>query len=93
MNLETTSVPSPMEEAPGSKDLAAIASYLSLKTSVDLDTLLRGIERWIIVEALELSQGNQLAASRRLGVKYTTLNDKIRRHQIVLRKRVTVDVL
>jgi DNA-binding NtrC family response regulator len=93
MNLETTAVPSSAAEAPRDKDLAAIAIYLSRKTDLDLGSLLGKLERRIIIETLEFTQGNQLAASQKLGVKYTTFNDKIKRHQIVLRKRIMVEDL
>ena len=78
-------------EVPGSESLAAIAIYLSRQTNVDLSSLLGELERRIIIETLKSTQGNQLAASQRLGVKYTTLNDKIKRHRIALLKRIVVE--
>jgi len=79
------------KENPGSESLAAIAIYLSRKTDADLPSLLGELERRIIIETLRSTKGNQLVASRRLGVKYTTLNDKIKRHRIDLRKRIFVE--
>jgi DNA-binding NtrC family response regulator len=78
-------------EFPVSDSLAAIAIYLSRKTEADLHSLLSELERRIIIETLKSTQGNQLAASQRLGVKYTTLNDKIKRHRIALQKRIVVE--
>ena len=79
------------QENPVSESLAAIAIYLSRKTDADLPSLLGELERRIIIETLRSTKGNQLVASRRLGVKYTTLNDKIKRHRIDLRKRIFVE--
>jgi len=79
-------------EIPGGLDLTAIAVYLSRRAGADLGQLLGELERRIIIEALESARGNQSEASRKLGVKYTTLNEKIKRHRIALRKRTWVDV-
>jgi len=75
----------------GGKDLAAIAIYLSRRTAVDLDLLLGELERQIIIETLKSTRGNQWEASQKLGVKYTTFNEKVKRHRIAFRKWIAVD--
>ncbi len=47
-----------------------------------LKPFLDDIERTVILAALGWTGGNQVEASRLLGVKYTTLNEKIKRYRI-----------
>jgi len=48
---------------------------------------IEGVERRMIVRALDRVYGNQHAASRLLGIKITTLSAKIKKYGIVLEKR------
>jgi len=45
-----------------------------------LKRLLDTIERLIIIRALNRSRGNQRSAAVHLGLKYTTLNEKVKKH-------------
>ena len=49
-----------------------------------LDTL----ERLIIIRALDRSRGNQRTAAVRLGLKYTTLNEKVKKYGLRFSKSV-----
>lgn len=55
---------------------------LVLGNGFKLDHHVRKFEMNIIRYALQVSNDNQLAASRLLGIKPTTLNTKIKRYQI-----------
>jgi len=76
---------SPAEEA---AEIGAIADYWSRRPSIPLDFLLEELERRIIVAALTRTRGNQRAAAVRLGLKYTTLVEKVKRHRIAIERQV-----
>jgi len=46
------------------------------------------LEKKIILNVLEKVQGNQRNAARILGIKYTTLNEKIKKYGIRFQKRL-----
>jgi transcriptional regulator with GAF, ATPase, and Fis domain len=62
--------------------LRLVAANLPL----DLKDFIQKIERDIIVRTLASVQGNQKAAARLLGLKHTTLNEKVKRFRIRFRK-------
>ncbi len=72
-------------EAP---DIGFIAEYLSRRPFGSLSFLLEDLERRIIVAALTQTKGNQRAAATRLGLKYTTLSEKVKRHGIEIERQV-----
>lgn len=75
------------EDAPEAVDPAEMALRLvAANLPLDLKDLIQGIERGIIVRTLALVQGNQKAAARMLGLKHTTLNEKVKRYGIRFRK-------
>ena len=49
---------------------------------LDMKSLITGLEQILICGALEATLGNQRKAARLLGLKYTTLNEKLRRFSI-----------
>ncbi|MBX3295780.1 MAG: hypothetical protein KF762_08715 [Acidobacteria bacterium] len=51
--------------------------------TIGLEDAVRHFERYFILEALELTAGNQKKAAELLGVKHTTLHAKIRRLGII----------
>jgi len=61
--------------------------YFFLSSRVPLKKLMDSVERNIIVRTLSKVNGNQKRASRVLGVKHTTLNEKIKKYKIHLSKR------
>lgn len=69
-------------------DIATIADYLSRRPVLSLGFLLDELERRIIVEVLNRTMGNQRAAAARLGVKYTTFVEKVKRHGIEIERQV-----
>jgi DNA-binding NtrC family response regulator len=50
-----------------------------MDSSRDLKSLVREFERRLIIHALELHQGHQRRAAASLGVRPTTLNEKMKR--------------
>lgn len=58
-------------------------SGLKLGKGFSLVEHLADYEKGIIQYALEITQYNQLLASQLLGIKYTTLNNKIKRYQLL----------
>lgn len=61
--------------------------YFFLSSRVPLKKLMDSVERNIIIRTLSKVNGNQKRASRVLGVKHTTLNEKIKKYKIHLSKR------
>ena len=53
-----------------------------------LKRLLDTLERLIIIRALHRSRGNQRTAAANLGLKYTTLNEKVKKHGLRISKKV-----
>ncbi|MDH5468538.1 MAG: hypothetical protein OEY25_14065 [Candidatus Aminicenantes bacterium] len=62
--------------------------YFFLGSRVPLKKLMESVERNIIIRTLSKVNGNQKSASRVLGVKHTTLNEKIKKYKIRLSKRL-----
>lgn len=53
-----------------------------------LKEFLANIERSLILDTLERTKGDQRKAAKILGLKYTTLHEKIKRYHIYFRKVV-----
>ncbi len=51
-----------------------------------LKDLMDRIERGIICKVLSMTEGNQKRAAAILGIKYTTLNEKVKKHAIRFQK-------
>jgi len=65
------------------KDRDIIEEYFFTATSSQVyDDIINDIEKRVIIKSLELSNGNQLAAARMLGVHRNTLKNKIRKYNI-----------
>jgi len=62
--------------------------FFCMKERIPLKDLMEGIERMIIVRVLSHFGGNQKNAAAFLRLKYTTLNEKIRRYNIRTRKKI-----
>ncbi len=58
-----------------------------LRKRIPLKDLIEGIERMIIVGVLSHFHWSQKKAAAFLGVKYTTLNEKIKRYNIRIKKK------
>ena len=77
-----------MEESPGIGDLPATAEIRRLTGidwsdgQVDFRALINSFEIQLIVEAMEISQGNKMKAARLLKLKRTTLLEKIKKKNL-----------
>ncbi|MBN1273386.1 MAG: hypothetical protein JXB26_14050 [Candidatus Aminicenantes bacterium] len=57
--------------------------HFCMRDKIPLRRLLSSLERRIIIRALGQVNGNQTEAAKILGVKYTTLNEKIKKYGII----------
>jgi DNA-binding protein Fis len=68
------------------KDQDMIDEYFSTATTSQVyDEIINDIEKRVMIKSLELSNGNQLAAARMLGVHRNTLKNKIKKYTIDVR--------
>ena len=66
--------------------LQSLLSKSCLQEGVPLKSIMDLLERNILLKALLLAGGNQKEAAASLGMKYTTFNEKLKRHGIDIRK-------
>lgn len=64
--------------------------YLGRENPASLKDLMETIEKGIILRALGKSGGNQKEAARALGLKYTTLNQKVKKFGIRLQRGIQI---
>ena len=61
--------------------------YFCVRQRVPLKDLICSVEKSLILRALSQCNGNQKSAAKFLGMKYTTLNEKLKRYNIQFHKR------
>ena len=61
--------------------------------TLDLKSRIEELEKFIIVKILSETKGNQKKAARILGLKYTTLNEKVKRYGIQLKNGDTHPII
>jgi transcriptional regulator with GAF, ATPase, and Fis domain len=66
--------------------------YFFNSSNVPLKEFINIMERNIILRALDKANGDQKKAAEILGVKYTTLNEKIKRYQIRIQKLAVPEI-
>jgi len=66
--------------------------YFFNSSNVPLKRFMEIMERNIILRALDKADGDQKKAAEILGVKYTTLNEKIKRYQIRIQKLAVPEI-
>ena len=66
--------------------LQTLLSEACLTDGIPLKDIMNELERKILIKALALAKGNQKEAAASLGMKYTTLNEKLKRHKIDTRR-------
>ena len=62
--------------------------YYSLKGDIRFKEFFDKIEHSILTASLSMFGGNQKNTARFLGLKYTTLNEKIKKHHLSFRKEL-----
>ncbi len=92
--LKDNDLQSHQEKHPSNRDkknpLDSIIEYAFMKNGIDLKEFIEELERIIIIKTLSRFNGNQKDSARFLGIKYTTLNEKIRRYNIHFRKEPVI---
>lgn len=61
--------------------------YFFMSSGIPLKVFMGGVEKNIILRILSKVNGNQREAARILGVKHTTLNEKLKKYNIRFRKK------
>jgi DNA-binding NtrC family response regulator len=61
--------------------------YFCIRQRVPFKELIGRVEKSILMRALSQCRGCQKSAAKFLGIKYTTLNEKLKRYNIRLDKR------
>lgn len=64
-----------------------VINLLSAENQMQLKKLMQEVEKGIIIRFLDRTGGNQRHAAKLLGLKYTTLNEKVKRYHIRFQKR------
>lgn len=70
-----------------------LVDYFCIGQSLPLNEVLLYVEKAAILTALAKANGNQKDAALSLGMKYTTLFEKIRRYNINVRKKTVFDII
>jgi len=70
-----------------SSKVQQVINLLASENQMQLKKLMQEVERGIIIRFLDKTGGNQRHAAKLLGLKYTTLNEKVKRYQIRFQKR------
>ena len=73
------------------KSFKLFMKYFSSTQRVPLKELMNILERAILIRALSQLNGNQKNAAKFLGLKYTTLHEKIKKYNIRFRKEPLED--
>lgn len=86
----------PTQPAPGRpfrQDLIQlfIDQHLAAKEPLCLSELMKEIERTILIKSLAQFNGNQKDVARFLGIKYTTLHEKVKKYKIRFQKKPVLD--
>jgi len=63
-----------------------LLTYYCTETKLSFKKFLDKLERIVIVKTLSIFNGNQKDSAKFLGMKYTTLHEKVKRHNISFRK-------
>jgi DNA-binding NtrC family response regulator len=61
--------------------------YFCVRQKVPFKDLICSVEKSLILRALSQCNGNQKSAAKFLGMKYTTLNEKLKRYNIQFYKK------
>lgn len=68
--------------------LKIFIEYFCIGKRVPLKDLIYNVERMVIIRALSQFEGNQRKTAKFLGIKHTTLNEKVKRYNIRIHKKI-----
>ena len=66
--------------------------YVSMNDNMNFKELIEEIERAILIKTLAKFNGNQRETAKFLGIKYTTLHEKVKRYNIYFRKEPVINL-
>ena len=93
--MKDSELQSHKEKQPRKRDkknaLDSFIKYAFMNNGIDLKEFLEELERTLIIKTLAKFNGNQKDSARFLGIKYTTLHEKIRRYNIHFRKEPVIN--
>ena len=67
--------------------------HVFMNGNINFKEVIEEVERAIIIKTLAKFNGNQRETAKLLGIKYTTLNEKVRRYNINFRKEPIIDFI
>lgn len=70
-----------------SNRILQVVNLLASENHMQLKKLMQEVEKGIIIRFLDRTGGNQRHAAKLLGLKYTTLNEKVKRYKIRYQKK------
>ena len=91
--LTATSSDETLEQEFEEESYRFFLEYRVARKNANLKDYIESLERAVISRALRELDGNQKAAARFLGLKYTTLNEKVKKHRIQIVKVAEADPL
>ena len=77
------------QEGPNGELFDLFVEFFSKKQPLGLKGLIDELEKRIIITVLARVHGNQKEAARALGLKYTTLNEKVKKFGIHFRRKAS----
>lgn len=66
------------------------AEFFCREQPVGLKSLMESLEKRIVIKVLHDVKGNQKDAAKLLGIKCTTLNEKLKKHKIRVHKQAVI---
>lgn len=78
--------PVPDRGGPSEEIFDLFVEFFSKKRPLSLKVLIDELEKRLILTVLLRARGNQKEAARALGLKYTTLNEKVKRYGLAFRR-------
>lgn len=67
--------------------------YVFMNDNINFKEFIEEVERAIIIKTLAKFNGNQRETGKFLGIKYTTLNEKVKRYNIYFRKEPFINFI
>lgn len=64
--------------------------FYCIDDNLPLKVIVENMEKAVIMTALSRTNGNQVQAAKSLGIKYTTLNEKVKRYNINFQKKPAI---
>jgi DNA-binding NtrC family response regulator len=93
--LNDIGLQSPQQNHPRKKDKKDVLEFfienVFMNDSINFKEFIEDIEQAILIKTLAKFNGNQRETAKFLGIKYTTLHEKVKRYNINFRKEPVID--